>query len=122
LSGVVFADLSRRCGVAFPNDAGRCMTALWLLPKVEGDGPTGREYGKMLADYRVRLMGLIALVKPTAIGFEAAINVMGRGSPAREYRTNESTIRVAYYLCGVTEEVAAASGVTAYECQISGMV
>lgn len=95
------------------------MTALWQLPKVDGDGQSGREYGKLLSEYRRRLVDLITVVKPSAVGFEAAINVMGQNSPARDYRTNESTIRIAYYLCSVTEEVASTMGLPSYEVAIS---
>lgn len=111
MESIIFIDCARRSGVAFPGvERGLPKTVLWSLPKVSGSKEDGFEYCAMFAAFRANLMALIAVVKPTVIGFEAPINMMGRGSPASEFRTNQSTIEVLYGLKTIVEEVAGTVG------------
>ena len=120
--GVLFLDLATKAGVAFPgSERGRPLTVLWRLPKVEGDSENGREYGALFGDFRRRLVEQIGIVRPDAIGFEAAINVMGRGGPLERHVTSQSTIRVLYGLVTLAEEVAWTMNIRTYECAISSI-
>lgn len=120
MARVIFLDLASNCGVAHPGpDPSRPVTVLWRLPRTEGDKDEGREYGSLFSTFRQRLVDLVSVVRPDAIGFEAAINVLGPGSPARTFRTSQSTIRILYGLATLAEEVAWTMHVAAYEVAIA---
>ena len=120
MSRVIFLDLARNTGIAKDSRTpGVPFTYVLRLPGIEGDKDEGREYGAAYAKLREHISDLITVECPDAIGFEAAINVMGIGGPAQRHTTNISTVRSLYGLASIAEEVGWTMGVKTYEVAIS---
>lgn len=92
-------DLSRHLGVA--HGSGRPILATYHLPKVEGDGVNGFDFGPAFAEFWRTLEGLCALVKPERLAFEAPL--MPRGG---NFYTPEVTVRLLMGLAALTETFA----------------
>lgn len=120
MPAALFLDLGSATGVAFDSgEPGVPVTRLWRLPRAVGSPEEGYEYGAVFATFRRDLGDLVKVVQPALVGFEAAINVMGRDSPARTFKTTQHTIRLLYGFVTVTEEFCATHNLRCYEAHIS---
>ena len=118
MAGIVLAlDIATKTGFAHdsPED-GRPLTGVFRAPAPEGDAEDGWEFGRTFAGYRRWLVGLIGMVKPATVAFEAPLQIV-QGNRSK-VRTNQNTIRILFGLAAITEMVIAEAGVRPYEANV----
>jgi Holliday junction resolvasome RuvABC endonuclease subunit len=105
----LFLDLARRCGYAHDGPTpGIPVAGIILLPRPEAD-----DLGPVYAELRRRLVPILRVVEPVAVGFESAVQAMSRMATKRE--TNPRTLRLLNGYVATVECLAAEWHIPCYE-------
>lgn len=78
-----------------------------------------KEYGPLFLAFAEWIENKIMQAAPEIISFEAPLQMVGAGSIARKYTTNQGTIRILFGLVAIAECAAARHQIRCYEANVA---
>jgi Holliday junction resolvasome RuvABC endonuclease subunit len=84
------------------------------VQKAEGGGT---DYGRTFAGFAVKLREKLAEIRPAVLAAEAPLHMIGQGSKAEKFMTNQSTVRILYGFAAIAEAEAFLHGAEFFEAQ-----
>ena len=93
------------------------VTGLFRMASAQKADGGGTDYGRTFAGFAVKLREKLAEIRPAVVAAEAPLHMIGQGSKAEKFMTNQSTVRILYGFAAIAEAEAFLHGAEFFEAQ-----